>query len=31
VTLDEVNALARRLFSQPQTLAVVGPFDSLPA
>jgi predicted Zn-dependent peptidase len=30
VTLDEVNSLARRLFAQPQTLAVVGPFDSLP-
>jgi predicted Zn-dependent peptidase len=30
VTLDEVNSLARRLFAQPQTLAVVGPFESLP-
>jgi predicted Zn-dependent peptidase len=29
VTLDVVNPLARNLFSQPQTLAVVGPFDSL--
>ena len=27
VTLDDVNTLARNLFSQPQTLAVVGPFD----
>ncbi|NUR08855.1 MAG: insulinase family protein [Nocardioidaceae bacterium] len=30
VTLDDVNALARSLFAQPQTLAVVGPFESLP-
>jgi predicted Zn-dependent peptidase len=30
VTLDDVNALARELFTQPQTLAVVGPFDALP-
>lgn len=30
VTLDDVNALAQRLFTQEQTLAVVGPFDSLP-
>jgi predicted Zn-dependent peptidase len=30
VTVDDVNALARELFRQPQTLAVVGPFDSLP-
>jgi predicted Zn-dependent peptidase len=29
VTLDDVNTLARNLFAQPQTLAVVGPFDSL--
>jgi predicted Zn-dependent peptidase len=31
VSLDDVNALANRLLSQRQTLAVVGPFDSLPA
>jgi predicted Zn-dependent peptidase len=30
VTLDDVNALARGLFRQQQTLAVVGPFDALP-
>jgi predicted Zn-dependent peptidase len=30
VTLDDVNTLARNLFRQPQTLAVVGPFDVLP-
>jgi predicted Zn-dependent peptidase len=30
VTLDDVNALARELFSRRQTLAVVGPFESLP-
>ena len=30
VTLDDVNTLARSLFAQPQTLAVVGPFDGLP-
>jgi predicted Zn-dependent peptidase len=30
VTLEDVNALARELFTQPQTLAVVGPFDALP-
>jgi predicted Zn-dependent peptidase len=30
VTLEDVNALARSLFRQPQTLAVVGPFDALP-
>jgi len=30
VTLEDVNALARSLFRQPQTLAVVGPFDTLP-
>jgi len=30
VGLDDVNDLARRLLSQPQTLAVVGPFDALP-
>ena len=31
VTLEDVNALARELFTQPQALAVVGPFDTLPA
>jgi predicted Zn-dependent peptidase len=31
VTLDDVNTLARALFRQRQTLAVVGPFESLPA
>ena len=31
VTLDEVNDLARELFRQRQTLAVVGPADSLPS
>jgi predicted Zn-dependent peptidase len=31
VTLDDVNTLARSLFAGPQTLAVVGPFGSLPA
>jgi predicted Zn-dependent peptidase len=31
VTLPGVNTLARRLLTQPQTLAVVGPFDALPA
>ncbi len=30
VTLDDVNTLARNLFRQAQTLAVVGPFDVLP-
>ncbi len=30
VSLDEVRTLARELFTQPQTLAVVGPFDRLP-
>jgi predicted Zn-dependent peptidase len=30
VTLDDVHTLARNLFSQPETLAVVGPFDELP-
>ena len=30
VTLDDVNTLARNLFRQGQTLAVVGPFDTLP-
>jgi predicted Zn-dependent peptidase len=30
VTLEDVNALAASLFAQGQTLAVVGPFDSLP-
>ncbi len=31
VTLDDVRTLARQLLSQPQTLAVVGPFEHLPA
>jgi predicted Zn-dependent peptidase len=31
VTLDDVATLARNLFGQDQTLAVVGPFDALPA
>jgi predicted Zn-dependent peptidase len=30
VTLDDVNPLAKSLFRQQQTLAVVGPFDRLP-
>ncbi len=30
VTLDDVRALARGLFRQKETLAVVGPFDRLP-
>jgi predicted Zn-dependent peptidase len=30
VTLDDVRTLSRTLLSQPQTLAVVGPFDRLP-
>jgi predicted Zn-dependent peptidase len=30
VTLDDVNALAKGLLRQHQTLAVVGPFDTLP-
>jgi predicted Zn-dependent peptidase len=30
VTLEDVNALAHTLFTQEQTLAVVGPFDALP-
>ena len=30
VTVDDVSSLARQLFTQRQTLAVVGPFDSLP-
>jgi predicted Zn-dependent peptidase len=29
VTLDDVHVLAKELFSQPQTLAMVGPFDEL--
>jgi predicted Zn-dependent peptidase len=29
VTLDDVNTLARNLFAQPQTLAIVGPFETL--
>jgi predicted Zn-dependent peptidase len=28
VTLDDVATLARNLFRQPQTLAVVGPFEN---
>ncbi|HYO39846.1 MAG TPA: pitrilysin family protein [Nocardioidaceae bacterium] len=31
VTVAHVNALARELFRRPQTLAVAGPFESLPA
>jgi predicted Zn-dependent peptidase len=31
VTLDDVRTLSGTLLSQPQTLAVVGPFDQLPA
>ena len=31
VTLEDVNTLARDLFRSRQTLAVVGPFDALPA
>ncbi|WP_246456576.1 hypothetical protein [Nocardioides mesophilus] len=31
VTLDDVQTLARQLFSQRQTLAVVGPFDAVPS
>ncbi len=30
VTLDDVHTLARNLFAQPETLAVVGPFERLP-
>jgi predicted Zn-dependent peptidase len=30
VTVEDVNALGRTLFAQPQTLAVVGPFEALP-
>jgi predicted Zn-dependent peptidase len=30
VTVEDVNALARGLLGRPQTLAVVGPFDTLP-
>ena len=30
VTLDDVGTLARHLFNQDETLAVVGPFDHLP-
>ena len=30
VTLEDVQLLAKELFSQPETLAVVGPFDHLP-
>jgi len=31
VTLEDVQVLAKELFSQPETLAVVGPFEQLPA
>jgi predicted Zn-dependent peptidase len=31
VTLEDVHVLARALFHQPETLAVVGPYDALPA
>ncbi len=31
VTLEDVQLLAQELFSQPETLAVVGPFEELPA
>jgi len=31
VTLDDVQTLARNLFRQQETLAVVGPFDTLPS
>jgi predicted Zn-dependent peptidase len=31
VTLDDVQVLARNLFRQQETLAVVGPFQALPA
>jgi predicted Zn-dependent peptidase len=31
VTLDDTRTLAHTLFAQPRTLAVVGPFDALPA
>ena len=31
VTLDDVRTLARNLLRQPETLAVVGPFETLPA
>jgi predicted Zn-dependent peptidase len=27
VTVDDVHVLAKELFSQPETLAVVGPFE----
>ena len=30
VSLDDVATLARSLFGQAETLAVVGPFDALP-
>jgi predicted Zn-dependent peptidase len=30
VTLEDVQLLAKELFSQPETLAVVGPFAELP-
>jgi len=31
VTLEDVQMLAKQLFTQPETLAIVGPFDELPA
>jgi predicted Zn-dependent peptidase len=31
VTLDDVHVLAKELFSQPETLAIVGPFGDVPA
>jgi len=31
VTLEDVQLLAKELFTQPETLAAVGPFDELPA
>jgi predicted Zn-dependent peptidase len=30
ITLEDVRLLAKELFSQPETLAVVGPFEELP-
>jgi predicted Zn-dependent peptidase len=31
ITLEDVRLLAKELFSQPETLAVVGPFEVLPS
>ena len=31
VTINEVQILARELFNQPETLAIAGPFEKLPA